>query len=145
MTTTKRKERRGSQLFLWSFVFYGILRRRVLVSALLLVVYYSTWLRPRGMRQCSRYGRSLRKRHGAKGKRCSYDGCTNGSIKRGFCWRHGARIQKKRCNHDGCANLARRGGVCVTQHGATKKRCSHEGCTNYSHMGGVCKRQCECN
>ena len=29
-------------------------------------------------------------KHGAKVKRCSVEGCTNKSLRRGVCWRHGA-------------------------------------------------------
>ncbi len=54
-------------------------------------------------------------RHGAKVKRCSSDGCTNGVIKGGVCKKHGAKV--KRCSKEGCTNQAKRRGVCI-RHGA---------------------------
>jgi hypothetical protein len=27
-------------------------------------------------------------------KACSHDGCTNNALKRGICWRHGAKIKR---------------------------------------------------
>jgi hypothetical protein len=102
-------------------------------------------------------------KHGAKGKVCSSDGCTNVAVKGGVCKRHGARhlantrdvqimLWKEACalsvvqrSNDaalkGAPNQAREGGVCI-KHGATwtKKRCSREGCTNFAVKGGVCRR-----
>ena len=82
---------------------------------------------------CSSYARKggVCVTHGAKVKRCSFEGCTNIVVKGGVCVTHGAKQKaKKRCNHEGCTNGAIKGGVCWT-HGAKRelKHCSFEGCT----------------
>lgn len=68
---------------------------------------------------------------------CSVEGCTNGAVRGGVCFRHGA--ERKKCSHEGCANLSVKEGVCV-RHGAKRKKCSHEGCANQAKTGGVCIR-----
>jgi hypothetical protein len=74
--------------------------------------------------------------HGAKVKRCIFEGCTKYAQKGGVCITHGAK-KHKRCSSQGCNNYVVKGGVCVT-HGAKTKRCSHEGCTNQALKGGIC-------
>ena len=75
--------------------------------------------------------------HGAKVKRCSFEGCTNHVVKGGVCFTHGAKVEQKQCSFKGCTNWVVNGGVCVT-HGAKRKLCSFEGCTNKVQKGGVC-------
>jgi len=77
------------------------------------------------------------KRHGAVAKKCTYEGCTNYSLKGGVCQRHGAVVKK--CTHEGCTNYSLKGGVCQ-RHGAVAKKRTYEGCTNLSRNDGVCKR-----
>eukprot|EP00984_Skeletonema_dohrnii_P027045 scaffold16471_cov106-Skeletonema_dohrnii-CCMP3373.AAC.4 len=51
-----------------------------------------------------------------KKPKCSHDGCTNSSIKRGVCWRHGAKNlvnNRKRCSAEGCKNHVHKGEVCI--------------------------------
>jgi len=69
----------------------------------------------------------------------AFEGCTNGAVKGGVCYTHGAKREVKRCSFKGCTNQVVRGGICVT-HGAIKvrKRCSLKGCTNFVQKGGVC-------
>jgi len=56
---------------------------------------------------------------------CSADGCTNRAKAGGVCIiRHGAKV--KRCSWEGCMNKVVNGRVC--HHGAKVKRCSSEGC-----------------
>jgi hypothetical protein len=55
---------------------------------------------------------------------------------RGVCITHGAKV--KRCSFEGCANGAINGGVVCITHGAGVKRCSFKGCTNVAKRGGVC-------
>ena len=47
-------------------------------------------------------------------KYCSWEGCTNGAIKGGVCWRHGAKstTNKKKCSSEGCTKYAQKGGLC---------------------------------
>ena len=69
----------------------------------------------------------------SKKKYCSWEGCTNGAIKGGVCWRHGAKstTNKKKCSSEGCTNYAVKGGVCV-RHGAkttTNKKKKKNNCS----------------
>jgi hypothetical protein len=49
-------------------------------------------------------------------KRCRDEGCTNQAYKGGVCVTHGAKV--KRCTFEGgCTNQAKKGGVCIT-HGS---------------------------
>eukprot|EP00984_Skeletonema_dohrnii_P022406 scaffold11535_cov67-Skeletonema_dohrnii-CCMP3373.AAC.1 len=66
---------------------------------------------------------------------CRSEGCENGAIKGGVCWRHGAKAFAKQCSNEGCKNGAIKGGVCW-RHGAKKKLCSSEGRTNGAITGG---------
>ena len=77
-------------------------------------------------------------KHGAKVKRCSYEGCNNQVQRGGVCVRHGG---KTLCRIEGCTNQVQCGGVCI-RHGAKIKTylCSSEGCPNQAVKGGVCVR-----
>eukprot|EP00984_Skeletonema_dohrnii_P022057 scaffold11188_cov85-Skeletonema_dohrnii-CCMP3373.AAC.3 len=101
------------------------------------------------------------RKHDAKVKLCSSEGCMNKAQNGRVCYRHGAN--RKGCTNfvvnagasvrktwskgqtmqhsEGCVNKAiQQGGACV-RHGAKVKRCSSEGCTNHqSKQGGVCMR-----
>jgi hypothetical protein len=59
------------------------------------------------------------KRHGAKVKQCSSEGCVQIAQKGGLCRRHGAKIKVKKCIREGCTNNAQKGGVCK-RHGASR-------------------------
>ena len=52
-------------------------------------------------------------------KRCSVEGCTKGAVRKGICWRHGAKhsIKRKRCSIEGCTNQVQKRGLCK-RHGA---------------------------
>jgi hypothetical protein len=79
--------------------------------------------------------------HGAKRKRCSFEGCPNRVQQGGVCVTHGAKVRaRKQCRIKGCTNQFQKGGVCIT-HGAIKerKRCKFVGgCKNQAVQGGVC-------
>ena len=82
-----------------------------------------------------------------KRRKCSHDGCNNLSIKKGLCWRHGAKnlVNRNRCIAEGCNNHVQQGGLCRTHHGAKVKAkfCSFQGCTNQVKRGGMCTRHWE--
>lgn len=73
--------------------------------------------------------------HGAKVKRCSFAGCTNGAMRDVPTMpRREEFVLDKLCCREGCTNHAKRvGGVCFTH-----KMCSHEGCTYQAMKAGVC-------
>ena len=48
---------------------------------------------------------------------CNHEGCNNFAVKRGVCWRHGAKHDAKICSEEGCTNIAVKRGTCV-RHGA---------------------------
>ena len=68
---------------------------------------------------------------------CKHEGCTNGVVNSGVCYRHGAK--KRLCKHQGCTNVVKTDGVCL-KHGARSMRqiCSVEGCTKFVQSKGVC-------
>jgi len=77
-------------------------------------------------------------------KPCSVEGCINMALRKGVCWRHGAKelVNRKRCGFEGgCTNRAVKYGICWI-HGAKefKEQCGIEGCTNFAVRKGVCKR-----
>jgi hypothetical protein len=71
-------------------------------------------------------------KHGAKIKRCSYEGCTNQVVKGGVCKKHGAKVNL--CSSEGCTNHAKKGGVCW-RHGANRRN-PHEESTAFTSCFG---------
>ena len=80
-------------------------------------------------------------KHGAKGKKCSIEGCTKYSQKNGVCSRHGGKKKRPdppRCSIEGCSHFAFSKGCCWT-HGAEKgKLCSVDQCTKFAQKDGKC-------
>ena len=70
-------------------------------------------------------------KHGAKGKLCSSDGCTNQAVRGGVCVKHGAKL--KRCSSEGCTNQVQKKGVCW-RHGANRN--PHKECTSLASFIG---------
>lgn len=94
--------------------------------------------------ECSNFSvtRGVCGKHGGRPKPslCSHEGCTNKVINSGVCVRHGA--WQPECKHEGCTNRVINSGVCI-RHGAKQAVCSQEGCTNYACSKGVCRKHGE--
>uniref|UniRef100_H3H5R9 WRKY19-like zinc finger domain-containing protein n=1 Tax=Phytophthora ramorum TaxID=164328 RepID=H3H5R9_PHYRM len=70
----------------------------------------------------------------AKEKRqCCVEGCTNYTIDRGLCFRHGGG---KSCSKPGCTASAKHRGLCWKHGGSTL--CTVEGCTRGAKSRGLC-------
>lgn len=71
---------------------------------------------------------------------CSQPNCPNLAIKKGLCYRHGAKSllpPKPQCKVPNCTNQVQRGGVCC-KHGAKVKECKIDDCTKNAVRGGLC-------
>ncbi|RLN51538.1 hypothetical protein BBJ29_009818 [Phytophthora kernoviae] len=64
---------------------------------------------------------------------CYIEGCTNYTIDRGLCFRHGGG---KSCSMPGCSASAKHRGLCWKHGGATL--CTVEGCTRGAKSRGLC-------
>ncbi|POM70134.1 Hypothetical protein PHPALM_13476 [Phytophthora palmivora] len=64
---------------------------------------------------------------------CSVEGCTNYTIDRGLCFRHGGG---KSCSMPGCTASAKHRGLCWKHGGSTL--CTVEGCTRGAKSRGLC-------
>jgi len=98
-----------------------------------------------------RVNSGLCRRHGAKVKQCSVEGCENEPVESqadgGRCRVHGGTQRKKdpnetfECRRDGCTGIVkRRGGVCdVCKNAKEIHMCSFDGCTEIAkRKGGLC-------
>ncbi|KAE9104082.1 hypothetical protein PF007_g14172 [Phytophthora fragariae] len=93
----------------------------------------------RAARQCSVGGctnytidRGLCFRHGG-GKSCSMPGCTASAKHRGLCWKHGGSTL---CTVGGCTRGAKSRGLCWSHGGGTK--CSVADCQKTTISKGLC-------
>ncbi|KAG1705911.1 hypothetical protein DVH05_002475 [Phytophthora capsici] len=93
----------------------------------------------RAARQCCIEGctnytidRGLCFRHGG-GKACSKSGCTASAKHRGLCWKHGGATL---CTVDGCKRGAKSRGLCWSHGGGTK--CSVANCQKTTISKGLC-------
>jgi ubiquitin C-terminal hydrolase len=76
-------------------------------------------------------------------KTCTFyleGGCKNLAIRGGLCWKHGAK--GKKCSMEGCIKFSQMNGICA-KHGAKKKRpappmCSIKDCNNFAYRKGCC-------
>ncbi|POM57667.1 Hypothetical protein PHPALM_37791 [Phytophthora palmivora] len=66
-------------------------------------------------------------------RQCSVEGCTNYTIDRGLCFRHGGG---KSCSKPGCTASAKHRGLCWKHGGSTL--CTVEGCTRGAKSRGLC-------
>ncbi|KAL4117080.1 hypothetical protein PRIC2_012530 [Phytophthora ramorum] len=64
---------------------------------------------------------------------CCVEGCTNYTIDRGLCFRHGGG---KSCSMPGCTASAKHRGLCWKHGGSTL--CTVEGCTRGAKSRGLC-------
>ncbi|RLN70627.1 hypothetical protein BBJ29_009817, partial [Phytophthora kernoviae] len=64
---------------------------------------------------------------------CCIEGCTNYTIDRGLCFRHGGG---KSCSMPGCSASAKHRGLCWKHGGSTL--CTVEGCTRGAKSRGLC-------
>lgn len=83
---------------------------------------------------CTNYtiDRGLCFRHGG-GKACSVDGCSASAKHRGLCWKHGGSTL---CTVAGCSRGAKSRGLCWSHGGGTK--CSVEWCQKTTISKGLC-------
>ncbi|KAG6616970.1 WRKY transcription factor 19 [Phytophthora cinnamomi] len=83
---------------------------------------------------CTNYtiDRGLCFRHGG-GKSCSMPGCTASAKHRGLCWKHGGSTL---CTVEGCTRGAKSRGLCWSHGGGTK--CSVAGCQKTTISKGLC-------
>ncbi|KAL3665185.1 hypothetical protein V7S43_009817 [Phytophthora oleae] len=83
---------------------------------------------------CTNYtiDRGLCFRHGG-GKSCSMPGCTASAKHRGLCWKHGGSTL---CTVDGCTRGAKSRGLCWSHGGGTK--CSVANCQKTTISKGLC-------
>ncbi|KAG6616971.1 WRKY transcription factor 19 [Phytophthora cinnamomi] len=66
-------------------------------------------------------------------RQCCVEGCTNYTIDRGLCFRHGGG---KSCSKPGCTASAKHRGLCWKHGGSTL--CTVEGCTRGAKSRGLC-------
>ncbi|ETI48767.1 hypothetical protein F443_07251 [Phytophthora nicotianae P1569] len=66
-------------------------------------------------------------------RQCCVEGCTNYTIDRGLCFRHGGG---KSCSMPGCTASAKHRGLCWKHGGSTL--CTVEGCTRGAKSRGLC-------
>ncbi|RLN64002.1 hypothetical protein BBJ28_00022359 [Nothophytophthora sp. Chile5] len=83
---------------------------------------------------CTNYtiDRGLCFRHGG-GKSCSMEGCTASAKHRGLCWKHGGSTL---CTIEGCTRGAKSRGLCWSHGGGTK--CSVANCQKTTISKGLC-------
>jgi hypothetical protein len=87
-----------------------------------------------GVEGCSNYtiDRGLCFRHGG-GKACSKPGCSASAKHRGLCWKHGGSTL---CTVEGCTRGAKSRGLCWSHGGGTK--CSVANCQKTTISKGLC-------
>jgi hypothetical protein len=95
-------------------------------------------LQPLAQQQASpRARRSPKRKLSPKEKRaarqCGVEGCSNYTIDRGLCFRHGGG---KACSKPGCSASAKHRGLCWKHGGSTL--CTVEGCTRGAKSRGMC-------